>query len=418
MFAYLLSPIEIKRFAEYLILVAPRAVNVFLTLVIAPLFFKRWGAEYSFYVSVAALGGFASIVAQPMIIRYYQSSVDRSSVSAALQAYALSYVALVLPPLWIYLSSLNGSAEKLGAGLLFPLVTGGLLVARSSFYRFSQARFSAAVEVFFLILKIPLGYLLASESIVPNVSAYVYYFALCCLIEILVLARLSAIRFERELFENQSIASFFRGGYRQFFQVAGIGLVEVLFGSLDRILLTSYSRLDDLVLYSFALTAATLLYVLPTQINAQSQAQYFLLKDSARAWNLIRKNSVDIATVTVLPYVVFLMVGEGLTTLWLSRVLGASSIQEVYMCACALMAGAVANSMCGPLSNYLQSRARFGDVFLSTAACVPAFFIGLVVVIRMEGIVYVGLAASSAHFLKFTLIFFAALKERDRERQT
>lgn len=418
MFAHLLRSSEIKRLAGYLLLVAPRAANVFLTLVIAPLFFKLWGAEYSFYVFVAALGGFASIVAQPTITRYYQSSVDRSSVSTALQAYALSYVVLVLPPLWIYLSSLNGSAEKLGAGLLFPLVTGGLLVARSSFYRFSQARFSAAVEVFFLVLKIPLGYLLATESIVPNVSGYVYYFAFCCLLEILVLARISAIRFERKFFENQPIASFFRGGYRPFFQVAGIGLAEVLFGCLDRILLTSYNRHDDLVLYSFSLTAATLLYVLPTQINAQSQAQYFLLKDAARAWNLIRKNSVDLTVVTVVPYVVFLMAGEGLTTLWLARVLSASSIREVYICACALMAGAVANSMCGPLSNYLQSRARFSDVFLSTAACVPAFFIGLVVAIRMEGIVYIGLAASLAHFLKFILILFAALKERDRERQT
>lgn len=411
-------PNEIKRLAGYLVLVAPRAANVILTLVIAPLFFKMWGAEYSFYVSVAALGGFASIVAQPTITRYYQSTIDRSSVSTALQAYALSYVALVLPPLWIYLSSLNESAANIGAGLLFPLVTGGLLVARSSFYKFSQARLSAAIEVFFLILKIPLGYILATESIVPNVSGYVYYFAFCCLLEILVLARLCAIRFEREVFENQTIASFFRGGYRQFFQVAGIGLAEVLFGSLDRILLTSYYRLDDLVLYSFSLTAATLLYVLPTQINSQSQAQYFLLKDPTSAWNLIRRNSVDIMIATILPYVVFLIAGEGLTNLWLGRVLSASSIREVYICACALMAGAVANSLCGPLSNYLQSRSRFGDVCLSTAACVPALFIGLVVAIRMEGVVYVGLTASSAYFLKFMLILLAALKERNRERQT
>ncbi|MCA3174205.1 MAG: hypothetical protein ING36_01505 [Burkholderiales bacterium] len=407
---------SLKRLISHFFLVTPRVANIIFTLFFAPLFFKLWGDEYSIYITVSMLGGFAAIVAQPVIVRYYQANHYELTIAAALIAFVFLYAVFMSVPVGFYLYRLDNLGESLFSGILFPLVTGALLIARSSYFRYERQKVSALCETMFLITKIPLGYLLAYSEILKNVNSYILYFVFCCCVEVLVLAAYASDSSRLSRSSIMNLGNIFSQKYQVMALVAAIAIVDVLLGNLDRVMLTAFRSPNDLILYSFSLTVATVLYVLPAQINTQSQGKYHHLRSDEDAWQLIGKNMSDLALVAVLPCFIYFILGEWLTTLWLGRVLDLHVLQNVYKCSCVLMVGAVLNSFCGPFSNYLQSRGRFGWVCTSTALSVMVFFALLLFAIQMPEIIYIAVAATLTHLFKFMLICMVALKQRSRER--
>jgi O-antigen/teichoic acid export membrane protein len=398
-----------KRLIQSFLLVTPRVLNIVLTLLIAPLFFKLWGDDYSFYVTVTMAGSFASIVGQPVINRYYEYGSKYVSIGEALYAYFVAYFILIVPALGIYLWILDDSGAQMLSTVLFPLVIGALLVVRASYFKFSRQRQSALIETIFLIIKIPCGYALAYSSVIANVTTYTFYFALCCMIEVWVLVAYATDKSSIFSDSGQRIKNFYGSRFKRFAIGSAICFAEVLSGNIDRVMLSVFERSHDLVLYSFSLTAAAILYVLPSQINAQSQHKYFKLESKEHAWRLILRNWSDLAVVTIIPVVVFLYVGEWLTGLWLGRALTPDTILVVYHCSCVLMCGVVINCFCSPLINYLHALGHAHRVWIATTLSLIVFCIGLTVVIPNATITYVAIVASLSIFFKFLLIGWSTL---------
>jgi len=400
-----------RRLIASFFLSTPRVLNIALTLWIAPLFFKLWGDDYAFYLTVGIAASFASIVAQPVVNKYYERITGDTDVASALLAYFTAYLIALLPVLGIFALMQDSSPIQVLSIVLFPLFVGALLVVRASYIKFSRQRISAITEALFLVIKIPCGYLLAAIDILPNVTAYTFYFSVCCAVEVWVLLTFASDKTRMLSKCLQRVKVFYRSDPSRFLLSMAIVVTEVSFGNIDRIVLSSLHRPNDLVLYTFSLTAATVLYLLPSQINAQSLSVFYRLASEREAWRLILKNWLDLAVVTIVPFFIFLSFGKWAIDLWLGQVLTPEDILIVYQCTAVLMGAAVINCMCTPLINFLQSRGQFKQVWISTALSLVVFSCGLIVVVYGADIIYAAIVAAISQVSKFILVLKASYKQ-------
>lgn len=399
----------------YALLSLPKVVNLLLVFIITPLFYKLWNESYSYYITIGVFAGFSTIVAQPVLLRYYEKRNEEESINLTVSIFAflVLYVFLICVPLSCYLYKIGYSVEENVVCLLFPLTSGMLLLSRAKFYKLSKASEAAFYESVFLIIKIPIGYYLAVSSIITSVLQYAFYFEICCLLEV---ALLLFVRKEIsvDIIESCRRASqLYTRRYYDLIKIIAVALTEVMFGNLDRFTLIATHRSNDLVLYSFALTAATLLYIIPTQINTQSQPMYYNCQNEDDVLHIIRRNIRDLLFVGFVPFTVFLVFGHQFVMLWLGEVIKQEDVTSVYVASVVLMAGAVLNTFCGPFYNYLQSRNKFNLIWSNTTLSTIVFIFLLLLSLNLDGILVIAIASAFSHIVKLGLIVNSVVKNRN-----
>jgi O-antigen/teichoic acid export membrane protein len=402
---------QIKTIFSYTLFASPRVLNLLLTVFITPLFFQLWGDNYSYFIAVSALVGFSTVVSQPIIVRYFENDDTSVGVNVldALVFYIVFYFFLVSIPLGIYLGTIGYSFLEILSGCLFPLAVGGVLVARSSYYKFDRVGIGALFEALFLLIKIPIGYGLTVVSLLTTVTEFVIYFEICCLFEVLVLLAFASDKVQFSMLKSLTgVFSVIARRYGNFAQLGMVHLTDALIGNLDRILLAAFQTPQNLILYSFSLTTTTLLYILPVQINMQSQRRYFEISSDSEVWKLIFQNMRELLFVTILPFLVFLIFGKTLLSIWLGKVVEVGGIESIFDAASVLMIGAVFNTLCGPLNNYLQSRGRFKVIYVTSTLSLATLTIGLLVAMMFNGFFYTAIVVSTMYSIKFLMSYFFA----------
>ena len=387
----------------------PKIMNLFFTVFLTPLFFKFWGESYSIYVVLLSLIGFSSVLAQPLLIGYYHNkNADfPNSINLVLATYFIFFFFILFFPFFLYLRSLNYEILFIILGTLLPLLSGGLLIVRASYYFHNKLVFNAMLEALFLLMKLPLGYLLITQYSLYEISNYLIYFEIVCFIEITTLV----------IFAKDSVSlninSIFLYLKRNLREIKGLAILaavvfcEVLIGNYDRLLLAHVGQKSNLIVYSFSLSAASVLYIVPAQINTQSQGNY--IKNVTKGVSILLKSDlISIFLVTAIPFTIFVLEGRWVIELWLGKVLENNQIEMVYKLSIIAMTGAILNSLSGPFNNYNISTRGYKVIGYITYFCLFFLIIFGTIASYFFGMIYLAWTLVVMQLIKLILNFLVA----------
>ena len=405
---------DLRRIISYAILATPRFLNVAIAILFVPLMYQFWGDGYSLYVTVGALAGFATAFAQPMITLRYDKSEKLSGCSdtSFIIIFSCMYIAIFLPITLPYLVWLNKSPMEAIAGSLFPLATGVLLLARSPLYKVNRARTISIIDTIFTIVKIPLGYYILKHFEMAQISLFVIFYEACCFLETVILLLFTRKKIDPSLSiirQSHKLMTTMLKRRGNLFHFASSHFLDVLLGTSDRLILASMTSPKNLVIYSFGLTVASGLHIVPFQINSQLQKKFFETTTLQEKKELIVRNVFELLTYLLLPLILFFFTGKIFLNFWLSETFTDFEINVIFQLSIVLMISAIFSILSVPFNHFLQSVHHFKTLhrnsFIATFLLISAIYFGFM----LFGLLGAALASVAANCVKLTLTMLSSL---------
>ena len=380
---------------------APRLVSISIAVLITPFLVTTFQEDYVSFIRLNIIGALVVVLTTPL-----QNIFSREAAKSSTKVFNSAIVGFVLiwtlttPLIFLLLVQYLQSTVAAVSGTFLIASMGVISLARTALFRDGYGVYIPLIEALFLVCKFWFPIVIVRKYFNDEIEIFMALFVLFFILECLLFLFLIVNRGSKH---NISISFFFqtmKQNLRLFLYGALVASIEALWGIGERVLTDYYLDHDDLITIVFSLTVASVVYIVPAQINSISFNYYFENWTNKKLFEKKIKSDLNKISLYALAYIGFLYtVGEFLISIWLSKDGISNQIRaQTFSVSLLLSIAAYFNAISGPFRSILIAAKR--EVYLLNINIFIVFCATLAFFITAEDVFAVAQISIIAYLLR------------------
>lgn len=392
---------------NYLLPLVSRLVLMFLAIVMIPQYIKYWGAStYKEYVFIFSLVAYTNIVINPMNI-FLLKIKSRINKIKFIEIVSFGFFFTFILSFFVLLICLFIMENKLYIyvfGLLMIFFTFFSGIMRNIFIAIEKINTFSKIEIFFMILKFPVVFFISIYFFEYKFISFFVLFLVIFFIEnlsyFLFLSQNKLIDHKCDFKYIMKVLISLRSPLIYY---ATVVVLEVLIGTFDKMFLIKFSSNNDFLVYSISLTISSSFCIITHLVTPQSLPVFFNADTISKKKYLINKYIKEICFILCLATIFYVIYGKILINIWLGNTILDELKIRIFSISIILILGVFANSITGPLQNFLISVTQEKRLMLYNIYFLVVFICSLIFGYFYGGILWVAVFFSVSYVFKLLM---------------